>query len=62
VLTQPVPAKVECDDANAFEQGHDAQPVTEMAGQPVQQEDRSALSRVGVRKPVRGAILIQGSR
>ena len=62
MLAQPVPAKVERDHAHAFEQGNHAQPVPEVAGQPVKQENRLALTGIGVSEPLRMAILRQRKR
>ena len=62
MLAQPVAAKVERDHAYAVEEPHDAQPVAEVAGQPVQQDDRPALAALGIREPLRGAILRQRKR
>jgi hypothetical protein len=62
VLAQPVPAEVERDNANAVEQGRHAEPVAEVAGQPVEQDNRPALTGIGVREPLRAAILRQRNR
>jgi hypothetical protein len=57
VLAEAVPAEVERDDPDAGEPRPDAQPVAEMAGQPVQEDDRWAVSFVDVGEAVRAAIL-----
>ena len=62
MLAQPVPAEVERDDANAVEQGRHPEPVTEVARQSVEQDNRPALTGIGVREPLRVAILRQRNR
>jgi hypothetical protein len=57
-----VPAKVERDHAHGLEQGRHAEPVAEVAGQTVEQDNRPALTGFGVREPLRAAILRQRNR
>ena len=62
MLAQPVPAKIERDHANAVEQGRHPEPVVEMAGQTVEQDNRPALTGIGVSEPLRVAILRHRNR
>ena len=58
VLAETVPPQVERDDTDAGEERNDAQPVPEMARQPVQEDDgRAAASSIDVSEAVRAAIL-----
>ena len=50
------------DHANAVEQGRHAEPVVEVTGEPVEQDDRPALTGIGVSEPLRAAILRQRNR
>jgi hypothetical protein len=58
VPAEAVSSKVERNHANACEQRDDAQPVAEMTGQPVQEDDRRACSRIGVGESFRAPILV----
>ena len=51
VLAQAVTSKVECDYANAGEQGDNPQPVAEVTRQSVQEEDRWACSHIRIGEP-----------
>ena len=51
MLAQAVTAKVERNHANVCEQRDDAEPVAEVARQPVQQDDRWAGSRIRIGEP-----------
>jgi hypothetical protein len=57
-----VPSEVEHDDAKPVEQRRHPEPVAEVTGQPVKQDNRPALPRIGVREPLRVAILCQRKR
>lgn len=59
VLAQAVTAKVERDYAYAVQQRDDAAPVTEVACQPVQEDDGWALPRVCVGKAFRGSSVVR---
>jgi len=54
VRAQAMSAKVDRDDPEAAEKRRDAEPVAEVAREPVEKDDRRSVPRVGVGEPVRG--------
>jgi hypothetical protein len=52
-----MPPKVERDNMYASEPRNNPQPIPEMAGEPVQEDDLAPLSRFGVGEPVRAPIV-----
>jgi hypothetical protein len=54
VRAQAVSAKIDRDDPEVAEKRRDAEPVAEVAREPVEEDDRRSVPRIGVGEPVRG--------